>query len=379
MTSDDQQLRNANSVAQGQLAQDFSFVLLNTIESVKNDPVQFRNAIYELARERLQKEARLRDPPMTDLELQRMTLVLETAIERVETVSFARESLPLLAARISAQLIEHRSEVTASPAAPIVLSNPMPARGSAVAAARELVSLARVVGLPGPLKAALRLGGLAAAAAAIVLVVNWEFPSLNAPPAPVATSVAALAPIPLPPPAVHTGPVPAVYGIYAVSEGKLFELEPLMGRVLDPRIFMSAVITKPSHTVLPDGQVTFIVFRRDIASRAPDRVTVRVIARIARDLTFSKDGRPATVKVDDAWAIRNVSFDYQVAPSPDSREMIVIKPENNAFTLPPGRYGLVIDGLAYDFSVDGRVTEPAQCLERTEAANGIFYAECRRL
>ena len=129
--------------------------------------------------------------------------------------------------------------------------------------------------------------------------------------------------------------------------------------------------------MLPDGQVTFIVFRREIATSAPDHATVRVIARIMRDLTFSKAGRPTNAKVDDAWAIRNVSFDYQVAPAPDSQEMILIKPENNAFTLPAGRYGLVINGVAYDFSVDGRVTEPSQCLERTAAANGTFYSECR--
>jgi hypothetical protein len=189
--------------------------------------------------------------------------------------------------------------------------------------------------------------------------------------------VAAVAPVPGP--VAHSGPLPAVYGIYAVSDGKLFELEPLTGRVLDPRIFMSAVITKPSQTLLPDGRVTFIIYRREIATSAPDHVTVRVIAKVARDLTFSKSGRPTTVKVDDAWAIRNVSFDYQVAPSPDSREMIIIKPENDGFTLPPGRYGLVINGLAYDFTVDGRVIEPAQCLERTEAANGSFYSECRTL
>jgi hypothetical protein len=59
--------------------------------------------------------------------------------------------------------------------------------------------------------------------------------------------------------------------------------------------------------------------------------------------------------------------------------MIVIKPEESSLLLPPGRYGLVVNGLAYDFSVDGRVSEPAQCLERTEAANGTFYSECRPL
>ena len=111
---------------------------------------------------------------------------------------------------------------------------------------------------------------------------------------------------------------------------------------------MSAVTSKPSHTLLPSGEVTFIVYRRDVASSAPDRVTVRVIAKVARDLNF-KAGQATTVKVDDAWAIRNVAFDYAVAPSPDSPEMILIKPADQGFTLSPGRYGLVIKGLAYDF------------------------------
>jgi hypothetical protein len=45
----------------------------------------------------------------------------------------------------------------------------------------------------------------------------------------------------------------------------------------------------------------------------------------------------------------------------------------------PGRYALVVKGQAYDFTVAGEITETAQCLERTEAANGTFYSECRTL
>jgi hypothetical protein len=399
MPADEQQLRSANSVLQGRLARDFAFVLLKTIDAVKNDPAQFRNLIYEMARARLQREAWHRNPPMSVLELRRMMLVLETAIERVETDSVVRESLPLLAARGSTELMEHPSE-TASPDPSSAVMDNQPAQGSVVVAARELAGMARAIRVPVPLKAMLRLAAIATAAAAIVLVVDREFHLLTAPPAAITTaaaappappqsaasvaplvtaSLAAVLPASEPAPAARVGPVPAVYGIYAVSDGKLFELQPLQGRVPDARIFMSAVISKPSQTVLPSGQVTFIVFRREIATSAPDHVTVRTIAKVARDLTFSKSGRPAIVKVDDAWAIRNVSFDYQVAPSPDSREMILIKPQGDAMVLSPGRYGLIINGIAYDFTVDGPVTEPAQCLERTEAANGTFYAECRTL
>ncbi len=96
-------------------------------------------------------------------------------------------------------------------------------------------------------------------------------------------------------------------------------------------------------------------------------------------MTFNKSGQPTTANVDDTWAIRSNSFDYRVAPMMQSPEMIAIKPDESASALPPGRYGLVIKGLAYDFTVSGAITATAQCLERTEAANGTFYSECRKL
>jgi hypothetical protein len=430
MPSDDQPPGNGRSLPQARLAQDFSIVLMRTIESMKSDPSQFRNMIYEMARMRLQKEAFLRDPPMNVLEQRRLMLALETAIERVETESFVRDSLPLLAAEMDpdADLFEPLPSVAdldaapttpleREPTAPVIDSDPAPASAVAPAPRRAV--------LPAAVKAVLRLGALATVAAAIVLVANHEFhldgnrllatvqnvlpqaparsrrrtavpqtaevASIAAPAEP-STASAVIAPPPqadlasqpaYPPQTTPSPPrsalVPAAYGVYAVSDGKLFELEPLMGRVPDPRIFMSAVITKPSRTLLPDGRVTFIVYRREVATSAPDHVTVRVIAKVVRDLKFGTSGHATTAKVDDAWAIRNVSFDYRVAPSPDNREMIVVKPENDAFMLSPGRYGLVVNGLAYDFAVDGWMNEPSHCLERTEAANGTFYTECRAL
>jgi hypothetical protein len=59
--------------------------------------------------------------------------------------------------------------------------------------------------------------------------------------------------------------------------------------------------------------------------------------------------------------------------------MIVIKPDSAAAPLAPGRYALVVKGQMFDFTVDGPITQTAQCLERTEAANGTFYPECRQL
>jgi hypothetical protein len=42
---------------------------------------------------------------------------------------------------------------------------------------------------------------------------------------------------------------------------------------------------------------------------------------------------------------------------------------------PAGRYGLVLKGQAYDFTVAGTITESVQCLERIRAAN--VYSDCK--
>jgi hypothetical protein len=172
-------------------------------------------------------------------------------------------------------------------------------------------------------------------------------------------------------------PLPDVYGVYAVSGGQLHELQPLAGRVPDPRVFMSTPIRTPSRTVLPDGQIVFIVYRRDVAGSAPERVTVRVIAKIMRAMTFTAVGQASIGNVEDSWTIRNVSYDFRLAPLSEGSEMLMVRPEHTDFVFPAGRYGLVIKGQAYDFTVAGPITETAQCLEGIKATNGTFYSECR--
>ena len=184
-------------------------------------------------------------------------------------------------------------------------------------------------------------------------------------------------PITTPPPQPLGFPLPTVYGIYAVSGGQLYELEPLVGRVPDQRVFMSTPIRTLSRTVLPDGQTVFVVYRRDVASSAPERVTVRVIAKIMRAMTFSTAGQSSMEDMGDTWTIRNVSYELRVAPLSESSEVLIIRPENVDFVFPAGRYGLVIKGQAYDFTVAGPITEAAQCLEGVKASNGTFYSECR--
>jgi hypothetical protein len=140
---------------------------------------------------------------------------------------------------------------------------------------------------------------------------------------------------------------------------------------------MSTPVKTASRTVLPDGRAVFIIYRRDAANSAPERVSVRVIAKVLRAMTFNA-GQASTMNVQDTWTIRNISYDFRVAPLGEGSEMLIIRPESEDFVFPAGRYGLVIKGQAYDFTIAGAIIESAQCLEGIKAENGTFYSECRR-
>ena len=84
--------------------------------------------------------------------------------------------------------------------------------------------------------------------------------------------------------------LPTSFGVYALDGEKLYELDPLQGRAPDIRVAVSAVILTPGKTTLPDGNVQFIVFRRDSGNSAPDQADVRVVAKIDQATTFDAAG-----------------------------------------------------------------------------------------
>ena len=171
-------------------------------------------------------------------------------------------------------------------------------------------------------------------------------------------------------------PLPTVYGIYAVSNGMLSELNALPGRVPDRRVAISSIIESSSSTILNDGRISFILFRRDLATSAPERLEVRVIAKITRALSFDKAGKARAEPGEDIWTIRNIYHDFRVAPLPENSEMLAARSDASDLVLAAGRYALVVKGQAYDFTIAGPVADAAQCLERIAATNGSFYAEC---
>jgi hypothetical protein len=419
---------------------DFALVLARVIDDANQDPAEFRRAIYELARIKLQREAWRRDPPLDNGQMRRLTKALETAIERVEAFSSQRDEArvlrsldhlikdqeqaePNLTADATLLAIENgATDASASqfyngtvggPAEPTALSteprsgfanttrvrlldpaDAMPAQPAVAVSPRKVRFTDRLL----PLWQ--RRGSLVARTLVIMAIIfglvflvneraslfqlsHWSSTSATTTVPtdhPEITLTPASSGVPIAPPPHKEEPaqlLPRVYGIYAISNGELFELEALPGRAPDARIALSAVITKTSRTILPDGRISFVAYRRDFVASAPERVSVRVIAKIARAMNFGSVGKAQVSGVDDTWIMRNISFPFRVAPVASNSEMLALQPESET-ALPAGRYGLVINGVSYDFSVAGEVTDPAQCLERVEAANGTFYSPCRK-
>ena len=365
---------------------DFAIVLSRVIASMEKDPAQLRSAVYELARIKLQAELSINISEKRDL-----ALALESAIERVETVSSKHDRVKVLQ---SLERHTNRSEVDACEVsiegrepAPIIKHLP----NFVVDGSRKVESSWHWMGAA-PL---VRAGVFAVLGIVVCTVLDRHFGVFGRQsPQPFASVVYKVerpeakqvlqasadgvqTPITTPSTQSLGFPLPSVYGIYAVSGGRLHELEPLVGRVPDQRVFMSTPLKTPSRAVLPDGRAVFIIYRRDAANGAPERVSVRVIAKVLRAMTFNA-GQASTMNVQDTWTIRNISYDFRVAPLGEGSEMLIIRPESEDFVFPAGRYGLVIKGQAYDFTIAGPITEPAQCLEGIKAENGTFYSECRR-
>jgi hypothetical protein len=158
----------------------------------------------------------------------------------------------------------------------------------------------------------------------------------------------------------------------------LTQLDVLPIRVPDERVAISSIISAPSRAHLPAGPIQFVLFRRDLVNSAPDRVFVRVVAQVTRALTFDSRGKPTTHNVENSWVVRGNSYQMKVAPVADHPELIVIRPDAD-LVFPAGRYALVLKGVAYDFIIDGPLTDPAHCLERTDALTSPVYTECPKL
>lgn len=370
---------------------EYALILSRMINTVKDDPAEIRATIYEFARAKLKLDTSWAEAA----ERERLASALEAAIHGVEAFSVRQEQTSLLGPPAPVARIAHgppsaeqpsRSMTTVGSVTPASEDIFMPDRARPYAEVRHVLEV-RTSPL-GPMLVRFFVGMLLFAGLAGLAYYKEKLPAIveslhlpgaaDAPtvtqatgPAEAKTSVLQQANSP-------AFPVPSDYGIYALSNGALSELSALSERVPDKRIAVSTPINRPSRTTLPDGKAKFIIFRRDLAGNAPERIDVRVVARVVRASTFDARGKPSFVAVSDAWNIRNLSYEFRVRPIAGNPEMLLVQSENPDFVLPAGRYALVLKEQGYDFVVAGAVTDLSQCLERTDAVNGAFYSECKK-
>src|SRR6266576_1423028 len=129
MTSEPQEIGSGKTLAARSPEVDLAVVLSRVIESIKHDPAQLRNAVYELARIKLRREVWQRNPPINPLEERRLTLALESAIEGVETVYSKHDDLRAL--QSLHRLVESseigRSKIMIEPCEPLLMIDEPPA------------------------------------------------------------------------------------------------------------------------------------------------------------------------------------------------------------------------------------------------------------
>lgn len=353
---------------QGSIEVQFALVLAKTIDAARKDSANLRQAIYDLARYKLQEQFTHSNVQ----EIKRAQSALETAIYEVEDFARSEPESTLLLERTDER---NRLNVDATPALEATQPPPIaktPIRSTSATALSNRRKIARtsiflvsiaVIGAAAQqhqrirtLFAIEKLGQQDAASKAIPLSQEASLPE------------------PMPPTSNRLRP--KQYGVYAISANELRELLLLPGRAPDIRVGISAAINTASKTVLPNGHPRFIVFRRDLSSSVSDRADVRIIAKVAREFTTEVAGKELDTR-NETWVIRNIAFPFRSAPVAENPEMFELHSDEPNLELPPGRYALVIKGQAYDFTVQGKINDPRQCIERIVAVNGTFYSDCK--
>jgi hypothetical protein len=353
---------------------EFALVLSRMIDSLQQHPDQMRQALYELARHKLNDQ--LKGSDGKEFRVARSTL--ETAIEKVEWFHSVHGGAAASIHKLPSQL-EHGDRggapknvtVEAPPAARVqfdVPTSPKSALKRPASIALRFVALLGVIATAAIALQAFRSFGIKS---------DFQKPEARIESAAATDTTQQQKPMPLSAQSTRKPEplLPSHFGAFAVAEGKLVELLPLRGVVPDSRVAISSAIRDDSETVLADGRSKFIVYRRDLPGSTPARAEVRVIARVKQHLAYNAKNEPTTMR-GDHWVVRNVSFPYRIAPIQGAPDMYEVESEASDFALAPGRYALVWKGVGYDFVVAGDASSK-HCLEQVTAVNGVFYSECR--
>ncbi|MGY4607009.1 hypothetical protein ACVW16_005421 [Bradyrhizobium sp. USDA 4474] len=367
MSSRELREREQDSPNQTSSEVQFALVIARIIETLKADPELMRQAVYDLARHKLQEQ--LVDSNPTDAKCAERAL--EAAIHSVEEFSRQQGSLsaPSSLRQLSSALPRNQPRAEAGPSP----------SGSSIGLIHRANAAHRL-----PLWAVMTVAGLLGLGIIFLAVqqrhrpmtLAWPLQGQRAPEKVVETAASAAANTSSnrspPPPSFHR---PTDYGVYALEDDALTELRLLPGRPPDARVAISAAFRLPGKVSLPNGHPEFIVFRRESATNILEHAEVRVIARITRE--FSTESAGKRLDDNDSWVIRNFSYPYRASPVPDNPEMYRLHSEDPTLQLPPGQYALILKDQSYYFSVEGAIVDPRQCIERVIATNGTFYSACK--
>ena len=226
--------------------------------SARNDP-QLRRIIYDLARHRLRPS----DPEISALrDTDGQLAALESAIERIEA-DLAR-TMP----NETHLVADNRP---ADPQGTIEIIPPSPLRPPPHEREVEFTPK-RKVGRSVSFRSILGFIGVLILAGLTYLAFQREFRESQLEADSQANILSRDNPSGLP-----DIPTPSSYGVYAIANGQLAELEPLPNRVPEGRTTVTATITTQSTTKLPSSRIQFIVFKRDLANNSPEKVVVRVL------------------------------------------------------------------------------------------------------
>jgi hypothetical protein len=370
---------------------DYYSILLEAIKTTKQNSAQLRALVYERVRFNLKRDILFGHSSMGLPELVRQIDEFEHAVDRIEANAIDEHPRP---ANREQRELPDTVHTTSSNVAQILPPRPTPplyaglnqipwadifqhARWSEEFL-RYVRSTNRFVGFA--------LLGMVFLGAIIIAVTLWPSPKV-----PPQTEIASKLPQTGETAAIKQSsddssaqiesspkapfPLPTSFGIYVLGDNKLTELEALPINIPDPRIALSAELKKPSSVIISDNRPAFILFRRDLLNNAPQKVILRVIARMARE-TKIINGKAATTKIEGVWRIRDISRELKISPIAGQREMVIARLDDDV-SLASGRYALVLNRNGYDFTINGPVQSPVFCLEEFETVNGSTFTECR--
>jgi hypothetical protein len=392
----------------GQL--DYYSILLDAIERTKHNSAQLRQLVYERARFNFKRDVLFGHSSLGLSDLVQHINDFELAVARIEATATddppdpkyresecettpnrieatTRESAHLRAARADAEVVESVSSSTAlqilepQPAAPSYAEFSPVQQMESLSYDRRAEGFASYRRAMNPLVGASIIGivltGIILASGTLWFLLKTAPEMIGANLAPKAEKTIVIqqnvAQEPAAPKLPY--PLPTSFGIYALSDNKLVELQALAMNVPDPRVALSAEIRTPSTTTISDNRPSFILFRRDLVNSVPQKITLRVVARLMRETKFVS-GKATSIAVDGTWRIRNISQELRISPIPGQREMVIAHLEDNV-SLAAGRYELALNRIGFDFTVAGPIKAPAQCLEQFESTSGPIYTECR--